>query len=71
MPRREMEGTCLAAALEKLTRGLPTSPLSQPEIGFERQSTIRYLYVPEIALRNSNHIPDGTVHVSQGLNPWR
>jgi len=27
---------------------------------FERKSTIRYLYVPETALRNSNHIPDCT-----------
>jgi hypothetical protein len=62
-----MEGTCLAAALEKLTSGLPTTPLSQPEIGFERRSTIRYLYVPEIALRNSNHIPDGTVPTTRAL----
>jgi hypothetical protein len=54
-------GMCLpAAALEKLTSELPTSSLSQPEIGFERRSTIRYLYVPEIAQRNSNHVPDGT-----------
>jgi hypothetical protein len=55
-----MEGTYLAAALGKLTSGLPTCSLSQRKIGFERRSTIGYLYVPEIAPRNSNHIPDGT-----------
>jgi hypothetical protein len=27
---------------------------------FERKSTIRYLQVPETALRNSNHFPDST-----------
>src|SRR5579862_5014093 len=55
-----MEGAYPATALGKLTSGLPTSSLSQPQICFERRSTIRYLYVPESALRNSNHITDGT-----------
>jgi len=47
-------------AREKLTSELPTSSFRRPQMCFERRSIIRYLYVPEIALRNSHHILDGT-----------
>jgi hypothetical protein len=50
----------LAAALGKLTSGLPTSSTCQEEIRFERKSTIRYLHVAGDHATNSNHIPDGT-----------
>src|SRR5579864_1473506 len=58
--RAKIEGHLPSTALEKRTSGLPTSSSSRPKMRFERKSTIRYLYVPETALRNSNHIPDGT-----------
>src|SRR6266853_5704109 len=44
-------GTYLATALGKLTSELPTSPFSRHDICFECLSTMRYLYVPEIAPR--------------------
>jgi len=51
---RKWRGSEPATALEKLTSGLPTCSLSRSQMRFERKPAIRYLQVPETALRNSN-----------------
>jgi hypothetical protein len=55
-----MEGAYPSGGSRKTHQRASYALASQREIGFERRSTIGYLYVPEIALPNSNHIPDGT-----------